>query len=355
MNPYQSLGTRHFWKSAVASVNMHEITDLWEPKYKISRNAEIATFGSCFAQHFGRSLQRRDFSWLDTEPAPYGLPDTAKSDMGFGVFTCRTGNIYTCSMLRQWAEWSLSDVEMPAEYWERDGRFVDPFRPTIEPDGFASIEELQKTREKTLAAFAKAVQAADIFVFTLGLTERWLNRKSGCEYPVVPGAAAGEYRSEDHYFDNADFASVLKELSGAMRIMRHRNDKLRFLLTVSPVPLVATNSGQHVLVGTTYSKSVLRAVAGKLASSRRYVDYFPSYEIISSPVFRGGFFEPNMRSVSRSGVEFVMQSFFDGLSRKFGIRTDIRLGRRKSGGEFDEEIDDAICDEELLSAFGTGS
>ena len=78
----------------------------------------------------------------------------------------------------------------------------------------------------------------------------------------------------------------------AMALMRSANRGLRFLLTVSPVPLTATNSGNHVLVATVDSKSRLRAVAGQLARTVSRVDYFPSYEIISAPPFRGSFFRP---------------------------------------------------------------
>ena len=85
---------------------------------------------------------------------------------------------------------------------------------------------------------------------------------------------------------------------------------MRFILTVSPVPLTATASGNHVLPATTYSKSVLRAVAGHLAEHRKGVDYFPSFEIITNQAARGTFFEPNLRSVRNDGVDVVMKTFF---------------------------------------------
>ncbi len=44
---------------------------------------------------------------------------------------------------------------------------------------------------------------------------------------------------------------------------RRINPQPRFILTVSPVPLVATMSGSHVSPASIYSKSVLRAPAGR--------------------------------------------------------------------------------------------
>ena len=57
-----------------------------------------------------------------------------------------------------------------------------------------------------------------------------------------------------------------------------------------------------MLVATTQSKSVLRAVAGSLQDQFRFVDYFPSYEIITAPPFQGKFYEKNQRSVTPEGV-----------------------------------------------------
>jgi hypothetical protein len=124
--------------------------------------------------------------------------------------------------------------------------------------------------------------------------------------------------------------------------MKAVNGKLRILLTVSPVPLTATNSGRHVLVATTQSKSVLRAVAAQLSDNWRDVDYFPSYEIITSPVFRGAFFEPNLRSVHPRGVAFVMEQFFKPLNVP-GVRAG-------AGAAATAEL---VCEEALLEAFGS--
>ena len=123
--------------------------------------------------------------------------------------------------------------------------------------------------------------------------------------------------------------------------MRAVNPKLKILLTVSPVPLTATATDQHVMVATMQSKSILRAVAGALAGDDPDVDYFPSYEIVSSPPFRGVFFEPNQRNVTESGVNFVMQTFFDNQA----IDPEGKKKRPPSAK-------DTVCEEELLAAFG---
>jgi hypothetical protein len=140
---------------------------------------------------------------------------------------------------------------------------------------------------------------------------------------------------------------------------------MRFLLTVSPVPLTATAGGQHVITATTQSKSVLRAVAGEMAATHDFVDYFPSYEIITSPVFGGRFYAPNRRSVEPAGVDHVMRCFFHDLDTAFGrVPTEPApepAGAEPAGaGPEDEASDPAAelrCEEEMLAAFqsqGTG-
>jgi hypothetical protein len=163
---------------------------------------------------------------------------------------------------------------------------------------------------------------------------------------MCPGTVAGEFDERRHKFVNQTFAMVAENLSASMAMMREFNPDLRFVLTVSPVPLTATYSGRHVLVATMYSKSVLRAAAGQLAENNAFVDYFPSYEIFNSPVFRGAFFEPNQRNAAARGVAFAMEHFFGALAR-FGPLPE--RAAPAGGGKMDER-----CDEELLDAFAAG-
>jgi hypothetical protein len=236
----------------------------------------IATFGSCFAQHIGRSMKERDFSWLNCEPAPPGLtPENAKK-FNYGIFSARTGNIYTSSILLQWTEWALGLKAPPEEVWEKNGRFIDPFRPRIEPDGFASVDEMVHSRKVTIDRFRQCIEQADVFVFTLGLTESWFNRSGGYEYPLCPGTAAGTYDASQHMFVNQDYVAVRQSLVAALSLMRSLNPSLRFLLTVSPVPLVATAAGRHVLVSTMASKSILRAVAESVAGTTVDASFQPA-------------------------------------------------------------------------------
>lgn len=357
MHPYRRLGSRHFWATGVAQ-NGPDTAELWTPKQPIGPEDAVVTFGSCFAQHFGRALKERGYSWLVTEPGPPPLTPDSRRKFNYDIFSARTGNIYTTSMLRQWVSWAQDPDMIPDEVWASDGRFYDPFRPTIEPNGFASVDEVLTSRRHACKAFGGAFKRTKVFVFTLGLTESWFNAESGHEYPVCPGTAAGQFDPAVHRFVNQDYAFIRETLMDAIGRMREANPDIRILLTVSPVPLTATMSGNHVLVATTESKAILRAVAGSLAREMDHVDYFPSYEIISSHAFKGMFFEANQRTVSKAGVGTVMACFFDSLDRKFGNAPTAAASadsdapsssQRATNRELTDE--DAICEELLLEAF----
>lgn len=362
MHPYKSLDEKYFWAPAVGQRDMLEIAQLWDPKFRIGKRMQISTYGSCFAQHIGRALSKQGFNWFIAEPAPEGLSAENAKRFNYGIFSARTGNIYTVSLLKQWLGWASGAVKVPEEVWQKDGRFYDPFRPNIEPDGFASEAEVKASREMAIQAFKRSIVEADLFVFTLGLTESWFHKQHGYEYPMCPGTVAGEYDPDAHEFVNQDYSFIRKTLAEAVRAMKELNPKLRFLLTVSPVPLTATMSGNHVLVATVESKSILRAVAGNLKQRFPFVDYFPSYEIISSPPFRGAFFEANQRSVKPEGVAHVMKMFFKCLGLKFASEArgaSARLSDKVEGEPIEpagpgrsRSQEDIVCEEELLGAFG---
>jgi hypothetical protein len=366
MNPYRAVPEKGYWKHAIAARSAFDVSELWDPKFRILQRQPIVTFGSCFAQHFAKALQGRGMNWLDAEPAPKLVSDALAVQFGYRTFSARTANIYTPSLLFQWLSWAFGEAEVPDEVWKKGDRFIDPFRPRLEPDGFETAETVARLRRQTLKALRDCVMTARVFVFTLGLTESWLHQ-DGYEYPMCPGTAGGEFDASKHRFVNQRFGQVHESLEKAIALMRRKNPALRILLTVSPVPLVATNSGEHVLVATMQSKSVLRAVAWEASAGRDFVDYFPSYEIINAPTFRGMFFEPDQRSVNPMGVDFVMNSFFEARERKFGKDPNAAVQEPK-GVQEPKAMQEprraasakgtkaqVTCDEEVLAAFGPRS
>ncbi len=279
-------------------------------RFRIGRNDRIATAGSCFAQHIARHLSQAGFNYFVTEPLNPVIEPSLAAGYNYGIFTARYGNIYTARQFVQLL-WRAYGLLMPADdLWQMpDGRICDPYRPLIQPGGFASEREYHADRIQHFAALRRAVEECDVLVFTLGLTEAWMNARDGTVYSLCPGIAAGRFDPGQHRFVNFRMGDVLNDMRDAFDFIRSRNPRIRFIITVSPVPLIATAVDQHVLVSTTYSKSVLRAVCGELQAQFDDIAYFPSFEIITGCFNGGTYYQPDMREVAELGVEHVMRLF----------------------------------------------
>ncbi|RYG08805.1 MAG: GSCFA family protein, partial [Caulobacteraceae bacterium] len=215
--------------------------------------------------------------------------------------------------------------------------------------GLDSPDEVQAHRRHHLRQVKSAFRQADVFIFTLGLTETWADRTSGQVFPTAPGVLAGRYDPDQHVFLNQGFGSVVSDFLAFRAQLKRRNPDVRFVLTVSPVPLTATAGDEHVLAATLYSKSVLRAAAGELAQAHDDIDYFPSYEIVASPFNRTSRYQANLRSVSADGVEAVMQVFFAHHGDEARPRN--RPAPKAAPAPAAQEAPDVVCEEALLEAF----
>lgn len=360
IHPYQNLPKESFWSSAVAGSTALVPESLYDKKWPIHKDDRIATAGSCFAQHIGRHMKGKGFQVLDLEPSPLHLPTDQQARFGYSIYSARFGNIYTIRQLLQLAREAFGQWVPGEVAWEGDnGAYYDALRPGVEPNGLGSAEEVLAHRKYHLDRVREMFETMDLFIFTLGLTEAWVHKESGTVFPTAPGTIAGTYDPKIYEFRNFGFREILEDLysfRALVREMRKTREAPRFLLTVSPVPLTATASGQHVLLATVYSKSVLRAVAGQAVMDEVDIDYFPSFEIISNPWSKVSFYEENLRSVRSSGVNQVMQTFFKAHlgEQECGTQVDPLLNvpqpaAREAGVE--KPADDVICEEILLDAF----
>lgn len=309
--PYTTLPPVAFWKDSVAEPELREVDPVISPRFKFNSTTKVATAGSCFAQHIARYLESVGDNYFVTEPGHPKMPASLRTSYNYGTFTARFGNIYTSGQLVQLFDRAYLNFVPEEEPWRLGPSLIDPFRPVIQPKGFACQLELDLDREAHFAAVRHMFEHLDVFVFTLGLTEGWRSRTDGAMLPVCPGCGGGGVFDHELYeFVNERVSDVVGNLEGLIDRLASVNPSAKIILTVSPVPLIATNSGQHVLTATTYSKSVLRAAAGELYDRHDHVDYFPSYEIITGSYNRGSYFGSDLRAVEERGVRHVMGLMF---------------------------------------------
>lgn len=345
-NPYEAKGPDQFWRSAVAAVSPRSVRPLPAKAFKIPHQARIATAGSCFAQEVAKVLVTLPHvEFVQTE---INSPDQP-------MFSALYGNIYTVRQLRQLLLEAFSLRPQINVAWSRaDGRWVDAHRPAMFAEGFDSPAEVATTRAQHLAAVREIFTKCTIFVFTLGLTEAWTSESGDAVFPIAPGVVAEDPSSSAYQFHNFTYDEVLSDLGDVIEQLRVINPALRCILTVSPVPLVATYTDEHVLVATTHSKSILRAVCSAAESKWENVFYFPSYEIISGHYNGGAYYDPNKRTIDRAGVNHVMEVF----KEAYFVKEERPLKPQKEDVRtmLDEAFkagDKVICDEELIvKSFG---
>jgi GSCFA family len=142
---------------------------------------------------------------------------------------------------------------------------------------------------------------------------------------------------------------VVSDLQQFVSQLLSINPNAKIILTVSPVPLIATYENQHVLVSTTYSKAVLRAAAGEITKAYPHCDYFPSYEIITGNYNRGQYFEDDLRSIKQEGVDHVMRLFLLSYSNEDTGHAQLSLSTSQQ--EIVHEMamaNKVVCDEEAI-------
>jgi hypothetical protein len=342
-NPYRGLGDHQFWRRAVAGVERFRFDPVRSTRFRIEPHERVATAGSCFAQHISNRLAKVGFNYFVTETGEH-LPEAQRKVLNYGVFSARFGNIYTSRQLLQLFQACFEERMAVEDVWQRsDGRYVDALRPQVAPDGNDSEDNVRSERKTHLAAVRRMFEECDVFVFTLGLTETWRSRIDGTVYPLAPGVSGGSFDPERHEFVNLDVHEILADMESFLSGLKSITPEAKAILTVSPVPLIATYEDQNVLVATTYSKSVLRVVADMLWRRHEWVEYFPSYEIITGNYNNSFYYERDYRGINKLGVDHAMLCFlkhYTSTGEHHGLESIVAPPPDASG--------DIVCDEEAI-------
>jgi hypothetical protein len=363
-----NLPSHCFWRRIHNVESIDEVDPVVAVPFRIGNNESVATAGSCFAQHIARHLSASGYNYMVTEEAHPLIPPEVAHGHNYGVFTARYGNLYTARQLLQLFKRAYGLFQPVDDIWVNDeGRFLDPYRPTIEPKGFGSRREFEIDRERHFAAVREAFEESNVFIFTFGLTETFVNAEDGAVYPVCPGVAGGEFNPQKHVFKNFTMQEITADFLEFVDLMRAGNPQVKFIVTVSPVPLVATaEQTKSVISSTVYSKSVLRVACEEISKARPDVVYFPSFEIVTGNYARGKYFAEDLRSVTDAGVAHVMtifmkhfaepnprragrfaepnaeRGFFDKWRRRDAALVDVEAFKKVEGAL------EMICEEELL-------
>jgi hypothetical protein len=298
-HPYTEQPDRAFWSRSVAR-NWSPV-DLITTKEPILRaDSRVMSAGSCFAANIVPHLEAAGYRYVRTEAAQ------ANDRFGYELYSAAYGNIYTPRQWLQLIDRAEGRFQPREDRWVTADGVIDPFRPGL-PYPAESDEEFDLLTRSHLDRVLAAIRDCNLFIFTLGLTESWVSTLDGAVFPSCPGTIAGTFDPDRHQFVNFTVSEVTADILGFVDRMRAIQPGLKIVLTVSPVPLVATATDGHVYTATIYSKSVLRAAAGEASIARPDVLYFPAYEIVTGPGAENHFAE-DRRTVTVDAVKTVVDA-----------------------------------------------
>lgn len=279
------------------------------------------TIGSCFAREVEKALLKygqKVLSW----------PESA-SIVAFhgGGYT----NRYNCFSMLNELEFALDNRQFNPE----SVAFVDRSEQLCldlhshPAGGFVGYTETLNRRAALINHFSH-IRDADVVTITLGLAEAWYDNATGEYLNVSPSKLDLENRYKGRFeFHVTDFGANLKALERIYGLLMKANPSIKIVITVSPVPLLATFSGRDIVTANTYSKAVLRACAETWVSLHaESIVYFPSFEmtINSDPTIA---WMPDRIHVAPSFVKKIMENFLTTFKCDRPIETNTRRSKIK--------------------------
>lgn len=274
------------------------------PDFKIQKGDQLFAIGSCFARGIERALVARKMPVLSAAPEFDSFQTINPDVTGLG-FT----NKYNTYSIRNELKWALDPAARFPEESIVDlsgGLCYDPHpNPTLPPADRAETER----RRAILTMVNARIAACRVVIITLGLVEVWRDLVADIFINTTPRPEAIKLYPDRYEFQVSNFAenfANLEEIHSILKRFGHPDTQI--VVTVSPVPLMATFTRQDIVLANTYSKSLLRTAAQEWAAAHENVHYFPSYEIVMSSA-RDAAWTEDLRHVQGRLVNTIMDTF----------------------------------------------
>ncbi|MCP4825712.1 MAG: GSCFA domain-containing protein [Shimia sp.] len=279
------------------------------PKFQISKDASVFTIGSCFARNVEDALVTAGVDVITTQ-------FDFESDLLLNSVGALANKPNPRSLLNKYSTQAIHSelhrvlkATTPPDrgFLEiEDGKWVDPqLAAILKPLKKETLSELRDSVE----ALVRRVCDADAVIITLGLSETWFDNVSNLYLNSSPPPRLMKSAGDRFEFINSSYAQSYAAIKDAISLIReHSNKDVKFILTVSPVPMSTTWTSNDVIAANTYSKSLLRVVAQTLAEENDFIDYYPSYEIVTNSP-RGLAWQNDELHVAPDMVNFAISTF----------------------------------------------
>lgn len=263
----------------------------------LDKSTPVGSAGSCFASEIAYYLQNNGYNYVVTESHEADGPQPESC--------ARWGIIFNTPSFKQLAEKAFGIRALPklAEF-HPDGKYwQDPFRENIP---FADTNAIENDRDAHLRACRSAFETCMVFFITLGLNECWEFKPDGA---VVSRNPKSPLHSALLRHRVLTVEENVENLQRFLDVLRAHNPDIRLVVTVSPVPFMATGRADthHVVTANAHSKAVLRVAAENFCAANDGVYYFPSYEMVMHCLEDP--WEADQRHVKRSAVVEIMKLF----------------------------------------------
>lgn len=265
----------------------------------IDKTTPIFTMGSCFALEIKRHLSERGFNVLSVadDQLQYGL-------IWYNTWSIRDEIRRVLGEFTQ-AEDDIWDVKDCPLNKRGKSLFQDPYRRLVTA---TTPGRLWKRIRLIDDQVRTGLLTAKVIVITLGLTEVFFqtNGNAICSAPGYYGGGGDGANFRATTYDE-NYLNVLEILQALRKI----NSDARVILTVSPVPLGCTFRGIDHVIANMESKSILRAVAGRVCQSLGVdnVEYFHSYELVALSQTLQQAFKRDGRHVNPDKIADIMREF----------------------------------------------
>lgn len=248
------------------------------PGFRLISGESIFTIGSCFARHIEKALRTRGFR----VPAfGFQVPEDelwTGTEMRSGILNKYTPHSMLNELRFALGDESGEDFLLPVP----GGQVIDT---QLHTNVAVGKDRAMQRRAQMRQMYRSAIEKCRVVVVTLGMVEAWWDERTGIYMNETPSKAVLEANKGHLYFEVLSPEAVTEAVNELLLLLkRHGVPEQRVVLTVSPVPMARSYSGDDAITANCYSKSVLRAAAEVAKRRFDWVDYYPSYESITHSV-----------------------------------------------------------------------
>jgi len=215
----------------------------------ISPEKNIIAFGDCFAQHIVKFFIDKGY---------------AINNQNIRLYFYGSQFLNTLSIKEQ-IEWVMGKINADEINWMR---------------GTKAKSKAVVLSEEERIKIKKDFEKCDVFVFSVGLIEAWINKEN--QRSLWRKSLKD---SDGEFFKVLSFGENKNNIDAIYSYIREINKRCDIIFAVSPIPQNATFSEKSVITSHYLAKSVLSTAIDEILQKYdrdENLHYFPSYELIMS-------------------------------------------------------------------------